>query len=314
MDALIFLSSLGGLVFLIWLLSFISGAISDGIGREKNDADEANRPNVELSDSPQLKGFVAVQDSIDAYRKSRESRGRQQDRRENIALGLGCVTAFFAVVGAIVAIVSAFIFQGQLTEARLDSRPWISADSFAMMAPLEITDDGGSTKFVIQIKNVGKLPAVRTGVDGLLLIRNIENVLERQKLFCNAIRENLEKERNSPSILKPELTLFPDQTRPVEIWGGFRPDDYKRYRDWLSRIPWPVALPTLVGCVHYEFPSEQGYHFTGFIVDLNRKTPAPYAPTGPVRAQIPQAVLFLGKTDLGEISLQFSFVGTGTID
>ena len=314
MDALIFFSSLAGLVFIIWLLSLISMAVGNSMAHDTAEAEEEGKTAAELKNGLQYRGFVAIGNAIDAYRKSRESQGRQQDKRENVTVILVGVTALFAVVAAVVAIVSAFIFQGQLKEARLDSRPWISAETFTMIAPLQIADDGGATRFLIQIKNVGKLPAVRIGVDAILLIRNVENILEKQKWYCDAIRKNLENERNTPSIIVPEITLFPERDRPVEIWAGFRPEDFRRYRDWLERIPGPAALPTMVGCVHYEFPSEEGYHFTGFILDLNRRTPAPYVPRGPVTAQIPGAVLFPGTTNPSDISLQLSFVGTGTID
>jgi hypothetical protein len=193
-------------------------------------------------------------------------------------------------------------------------RPWISVEKIEMMGPLDITQDGGFAPFTIYVKNIGQSPAIRVGIAADLIIRNIENPLERQKAFCAAIRKSLEITAKEDSVIKPERTFFPQQPRALAARASFRPDDFRRYRDWLSRIPGPAALPTLIGCVYYEFAFAEGYHFTGIIVDMNRKSPAPYMLTGPVNAQIPEAVIFDGKTEPDDLNLSYSFVGTGTVD
>jgi hypothetical protein len=221
------------------------------------------------------------------------------------------VLAGIAAANAVIVYYQWSVMRSQLSEMRLDSRPWISVESVTMIAPLEISKDGTLSKFVIRLKNVGKLPAIRVGASGDLIIRNHENALERQRAYCRAVRKSLADTANDQSVLKPEYTIFPDQVRSIEVRASFRPDDFKRYEEWLNRIPGSAALPTFVGCANYEFPSDAGFHSTGIIIDLTRKTPAPL---GPVNAQVPGAVLFPGTTSPADINLSDSFVGTGTID
>ena len=94
-------------------------AVGNSMAHDTAEAEEEGKTAAELKNGLQYRGFLAIGNAIDAYRKSRESQGRQQDKRENVTVILVGVTALFAVVAAVVAIVSAFIFQGQLKEARL---------------------------------------------------------------------------------------------------------------------------------------------------------------------------------------------------
>jgi hypothetical protein len=193
------------------------------------------------------------------------------------------------------------------------NRPWISVEKIDITAPLEITEDGGFTEAEVHVKNVGKSPAIRVGIATDLLIRNREDTLERQKTFCAAVRSSLEKTAKDTNALKPEFTIFPDRLATLGTRASFRPDDFKKYWEWLRNIPGPAALPTIIGCVHYEFAFAEGYHVTGIIVDMNRKSPAPYV-SGPVQVRLTGAVPFPGKTEPGDFSLTRSFAGTGAID
>jgi Na+-transporting methylmalonyl-CoA/oxaloacetate decarboxylase gamma subunit len=152
-QALIFFSGLGGLVVLVWLLALISMAVSNDISDEAAEAEQKDDTAAELQDNPSHKGFAAIYDAINSYRRSRETQNRQQDKREKITVILVGATAVFAFFAVIAAIVSAFIFQGQLRAMESDQRPWVGAP-----VKIEPRVANGEIDFLQTFRNVGHRP------------------------------------------------------------------------------------------------------------------------------------------------------------
>ena len=100
--------------------------------------------------------------------------------------------------------------------------------------------------------------------------------------------------------------MFPGDEVPVYVKTFMPRLDLERYREWASRTPFPIALPAVIGCIHYELTFAEGYHQTAIIYDLHRKDDPP--------ANVKGAINLEGRTPPEELTLKLNIVGYGPID
>jgi Na+-transporting methylmalonyl-CoA/oxaloacetate decarboxylase gamma subunit len=112
-----FILGLAALGILIWLLSLLSSNISHSDAKGTADPAEENDTADKLQyDTKRQQGVTAIANAIDAHRRGRQSQERDRSKREKITIAVLGATAIFALLAAIAAIASAWIFQGQLSE------------------------------------------------------------------------------------------------------------------------------------------------------------------------------------------------------
>jgi hypothetical protein len=213
------------------------------------------------------------------------------------------------------------------------NRAWIKIESVTIAGPLgfgrEYGDDvGGGVDLIIHVKNIGNSPAVRVGAD-VRLSANFDH-LANQKEFCDAIRKSLDPVL-APNALRPENSLFPNEETKIRVRAWTHPNDIKKAFHRAANMPDNKADLAVVGCIHYELPVAPGWHQTGIILDLKKKTlypenigPASYS-TVPKEAFIPNlrthnpdrisdGVRLEGAIPADDLVLSRNLVGIGPID
>jgi len=155
------------------------------------------------------------------------------------------------------------VMQGQLEEMALDQRPWIHFDGLPkIVGPLEMSSPRvASLDIAFAITNTGKNPARRVNINyGLIPGEFFGNYLFYQAKVCADALAPKEA-----GAIDTEYTLFPGQqlaiTRTVVMVGldkMYVPDNQRRIR----------VAPALVGCITYQFLSNDDPHQTGFICEI----------------------------------------------
>jgi hypothetical protein len=167
------------------------------------------------------------------------------------------------VAGA--AIVTALIFQAQLSLMRDADRPWIDLD-VSIDSPLTYDNTGVRIGFNISPKNVGRSPAQNIWISPTLTPAFMgDDLSEIQKRICENARPSHE------GLLS--YLLFPGNhyTQPVGLdlsataisshWGKLPPN---------MEPPDPIPL-ALVGCIDYTYEASSRHHQTGFALDVVMK-------------------------------------------
>jgi hypothetical protein len=172
MPLALFLLSLSAMAFMIILLGFASSAIQELIrDKRRNSDDEQGRSGKEsqhpddgsepaIGNDPSPRRGDAVADAIDAYHNKRDSHERDRAEREQVTIIVLTATAVFAFLAAGAAIVSGWIFYGQLADARDDFTATNRA--FVFMRNLSHPQDsaqGGAIQFGYFWHNSGKSPS-----------------------------------------------------------------------------------------------------------------------------------------------------------
>jgi hypothetical protein len=245
----------------------------------------------------------AVADEFDSYRKEQ----RHHDRKNTLLEVAGVTAAFTA---AAFALYSAWIFQGQLEEARIENRPWIKivsvdpadlqwlpekfrsrdVDGWAMMAPK------------ITILNVGKSPAfaVQAAAWSFISPKHGESVLDARRRDCGYLRDG--KTPRGP-------ILFPGEgDAPSHTGWGVRGFSISRKAIENAETNIENGAPTfsffVVGCADYMFGSPPTHHQTYFwfeAVHLIRREGQPTGISGSFRVgeDIPASEILFMRMEAG---------------
>jgi len=152
-------------------------------------------------------------------------------------------------------------------------RPWVSVE-YKIISPLTYDAEGNAQITIgFILKNIGNSPARNMDLVAKIHLTLGDGITEKEKL-CHSIRQ-------PPPQDRPEwgLVLFPQQPFP---WAETLPISHKEIEDFnLSQQThhpgWPedklVWVAKIIGCVNYKFTFADGYHQTGFILDLQRPSP-----------------------------------------
>jgi hypothetical protein len=225
---------------------------------------------------------------------------------------------------------SAEVAEGTLVST---NRPWIQVKFIGIEGPLGFgpafgDDVGGGVDIILLVRNVGKSPAIRVGAD--LRLASTFDLLANQREFCDAIKRSRDPILE-PNVLRPENTLFPEDEINIRVRAWTHPEQIQQARQRAANMPDNKANLALVGCVYYEFPFAPGFHQTGIIFDLKKKTlypantpPASYSAvpldqyTPNLRTYNPDrtsdGVRLEGTIPADDLVLSRSQVGTGPID
>ena len=181
---------------------------------------------------------------------------------------------------AAAAIWSAWIFQGQLTQAQkqfeVADRPWISVD-VSVFSPLAYDSNGIHMTFKIVPKNIGHSPAQSIWIQPTLVIATMGDDLRtvEERTCQQAIAENQASE-----VPWAKYTLFPGDSYVQNTGVGVPIESINSKWERFDLIP--IAL---VGCVDYIFGPASRHHQTGFIYEvlmrdgrIPSKSKAPIAP------------------------------------
>ena len=161
----VFVLSLLGAGSLIIVLSFASSAIQQlKLYKRTAEAQKQGNPDYERQGATEQGATArgagdAVADAINAYHKKRDTYEESQAQRDNVNVIVLSLTGAFALLAASAAIVSNWIFYGQLREMQNEKRAWVGVTGAAIEAPIR---EGHGVKMKLDYINTGKEPA--TGV------------------------------------------------------------------------------------------------------------------------------------------------------
>jgi hypothetical protein len=191
------------------------------------------------------------------------------------------------------------IMRNQLDVMEADQRPWISMVAMPKIAsPLHmITNSWATVDLTFTIKNSGRLPARRVAIALKIIgFPRSGDLLGEQQRFCNRGDEPL------PAGAKyAEFTIFPGDQYEVTESASALANDLVEMR--ASNNKRRALVAGIVGCINYQFISDERVHRTGIILNLLRKT----------ATQETNYAIDLDTTPIqpDDLSLSFSHVGNG---
>jgi hypothetical protein len=214
-DAVIFFSSLAGLCVLIWLLSLISTTVGNEDANEAADAAEKQNATTDFPQDAESKGLLAIPHEINAYRAERHSDDKKRGKREKITIVIIAAAAVFAAIAAVAAIVSAFIFQGQLSAMQNEQRAWLTSREIKPLSSSFVMHPPPYSPAVIDFDfaNVGKEPA--RFVNRVVDVRFLDNAWDVPQISRNISVALKGKSCRDIPIDKEGVTVFPGDTQHV---------------------------------------------------------------------------------------------------
>jgi hypothetical protein len=275
-QALIFFSSLAGLIVLIWLLSLVSNYVSEQFIR----AAQRQQSDSLFHRVARYAGIYGEPDRPTSYENEQDQKRKLDADMVLWTRAVARYTKALVIVGAIgatIALGTLWVIKGQLDAQEADQRPWIKVEvdlgggsllrsdsSHALTLPLDI-----------QVKNVGKSPAfkIRAAVRGFLFTPG-SSVLAEQKRVCDGFKSS----RPEIGISDTDLVIFPDEKRPTGQIMGMSTTAIFFTPQLIDKTLIETREKTLdiwaVGCAEYAFGKASEYHQTAFIYHLGHATDA----------------------------------------
>jgi hypothetical protein len=247
-----------GIVILIWLLTLLQYGIDSAIPQNTRGSEEQKYATDKHKADINEARHSSVANAIHTYRRTREADERDRAKREWVTIIVLISTAIFALLAAVAAGTSAWIFYGQLDEMRaareasdrsaadqlkllgdqtkaiqgqlsqmaLAERPWVMLTDIKPQS-LSSDDEAGVSFWVkLSVKNVGHSPAQNVSVTGQLLIHDSSQFPEpTMRAVCH---------ETQGSFVIPGQVLFPDQTQNVD-GDNPRGFDILAERIWAAR-------------------------------------------------------------------------------
>jgi hypothetical protein len=165
---------LAGLAVLVFLLNQLQYRADNKISKKTRDSKDKQNATDENGENIDKPSRNLVADAIHTYREHRDAQESYRAKRERLNINVLIVTAIFAVVAAIAAGVSAWIFSGQLDETRAESHlseraflnvEQLKVDKVGVFAPDKlIPEEDIDWQFSPIFENSGKTPAVNIRV------------------------------------------------------------------------------------------------------------------------------------------------------
>jgi hypothetical protein len=164
------------------------------------------------------------------------------------------------------------------TQLEFSQRAWIRFEDLKPLSDLTFEDDGMHLRFDVSYINLGNLPATNVSVQADVVFEHwgkgnggIEEITMIQKSVCERASTVFPESRNDSALMYPGPPArdFDDSTiTPISdaAYNTFKGTNMK------------VMQPIIVGCISYRFLSSPQVHYTGFIVQVQRKTGDPKFP------------------------------------
>lgn len=195
---------------------------------------------------------------VEAIGDELHTQRRQQDRHEKRRQLLERIGVAAAIVAAIFAGYSAWIFQGQLDEMRAERRPWVYASNIGIVGPVTHDQQGVHVTISFAMKNIGKLPALHTFPSFLISLHG----------FAPADKATVCKDAEFGSF---GYTVFPDDTFVQPIGRTIRQADIDKTeadaKRWFGNSG-GMLFPVVVACIAYQIPGEDRFRHTPYIFTL----------------------------------------------
>jgi hypothetical protein len=182
------------------------------------------------------------------------------------------------------------------SQLELAERPWVIAD-IAINGPLTFGEDGVQMSFVIQLKNIGHSPAIRTD-DSIELfpILGPNDAIPAREQVCEQQKRVSALASNTPFA----RTIFPGIPTPPEPWSVPIPKEQVDLT--LNRFGFLSA--SVIFCVAYRSGFSNSQYSTSYIYDVRRNDPTDpllrYAIT-PKTKEIPAQYLILQLRQRGGV-------------
>ncbi len=292
-----FLGELGCLATLLAILGLLSSIIQLWVSNEGSDPpdeqdaahhDHGHRAQLQREGiilRPLIGGIDAVANAIHGHSKHRRTHERAQTKNEKITIVVLGVTGFFALTAAIAAGYSAWIFQGQLEEARVENRPWVKLSDIRI-TQLAVQKDQILVWADYSFINVGRSPAAAVWVYPEFVVSGVETI-QQAKMSCEYLR-------HKPWLISGNV-LFPKDLGELKGSNfGMPMREILRKRDETvnavydmqvkgmgkaeadSLLPitvkmWSHMAFSVIGCVAYTFDGSLETHGTSFVFDVTEK-------------------------------------------
>jgi hypothetical protein len=200
--------------------------------------------------APRQRGFAAITDAIYAYHHTRHAHERHRSKREKVTIAVLSATAIFALIAAIAAGGSAWIFADQLKDAQASRRPWVSAIQVITQSDsLTKINDHFEFPVTVIFKNTGLSLAIQIHA----YVRANKGTEDDLRTALNEVCQNVPED--VPTIDRPWLSGFvlaPNQTRNWANKGiennDIELENLKKNSFWLF------------GCVKYKDGFNEPHH------------------------------------------------------
>ncbi len=178
-------------------------------------------------------------------------------------VGVGTVTVAILALQSCILKQQASIMERQTELSEAVERPWIAIDGISVIAPLTFKDQHAILTVKFQLHNTGHVPAAHVLAKGIFIVRSpapveMGHVWEQ----CDLFRAMPLDQRGTG------VTIFPDQSPPLNYAAQMEPDDFKR----LSTIP-VNGTAVFAGCIDYTFARQDERHQTRFVYEVDKKGP-----------------------------------------
>jgi len=233
-----------------------------------------------MDGGPALLSGDAVANAIDNHDRHRRHHERLQIGYEKITIVVLVSSGFFALIAAFAAGISAWIFNDQLEEARMERRAWVKVEpetvnGFTVLflppgvKPLPEADRG-FVDIVFRITNVGHAPAfnVRFNIWGFVFFKGHTDMLAEQHQRCESIRRTpLDNPGRGTVIFPGDHVLDTDLSLGAHMVAGATNSDVdKALADGDGRT-FPFYI---YGCVDYAWENGGPTHYqTGIVYQVS---------------------------------------------
>jgi hypothetical protein len=189
----------------------------------------------------------AIRDELYAQRRQHNHHENKRARREKVGIGA-------AIIAAALAGLSAWIFQGQLSEMRDEQRPWVYAPTINISGSIIHDKRGMHIPVAFVMKNVGKTPALHAWFSFKVFLAQTR---QTDVFAACAFAENA----------TVSSTVFPDDTVRGGVEGEIPQtdiDSVKMKRDQDNIQAEYMIGPVVFGCLAYKIPGDSSFHTTPY--------------------------------------------------
>lgn len=207
--------------------------------------------------------ITAITAGVNAIGDELEAQRRQQNHHEKSRASLEKIGVFAAIIAAILAGLSAWIFSGQLEEMRNEQRPWVSAD-FGIGGVQWINGEARIT-LLITLKNSGHSPGLfASTVPEVYAWFDIKRLLSKQKEAAS------QRKHAQPIIGTP---VFPGDNISTTWTVTLSRDEIEEFRKEIQFANPSGTLPfvptAIVVIIDYRANGLGEHHQTGYILTVS---------------------------------------------
>lgn len=252
-----FFLSLAALAILIVGLTHVSAWISE-IQNKKEHNKHRYRNTQNRRRNSDKTSINTIAADIHSIRNELASSNKEQDRHQGIRDLFEKIGIVAAIMTAVAAIVSTWIFQGQLREMQDSDRAWVSAPDIRIINSAVHDKSGLQFTMFLTFKNSGHSPARHTFFAWHVYFQGgVEKILETD--VCG------EAEKSSLVV-----TVFPGEPLGQGVGSHISETDLASTEAMPTRQQ-DTIIPMILACIAYQDSRSNEFHHTPYVFVLTSK-------------------------------------------